>query len=96
MKKIFSNVCLEKGEKNKSKISKAENSLQELVNLVQFANDECDPGMGLELGICMFSFGKIELHKYVKNLMTNGYNLLNRNHYADIIKSHLAQRNRLN
>ena len=31
--------------------------LQELVTNVQFANDEGDPGMGLELGLNAFSFG---------------------------------------
>ena len=31
--------------------------LQELVTNVQFANDEGDPGMGLELGIDAFCFG---------------------------------------
>ena len=31
--------------------------VQELVTNVQFANDEGDPGMGLELGLNAFAFG---------------------------------------
>ena len=31
--------------------------VQELVNFVQFANDEGDPGMGLELGLALFCHG---------------------------------------
>ena len=31
--------------------------VQQLVNFVQFANDEGDPGMGLELGMALFCHG---------------------------------------
>ena len=31
--------------------------LQEIVTFVQFANDECDYGMGLEFGIALFCHG---------------------------------------
>ena len=42
--------------------------LQELVTNVQFANDEGDPGMGLELGLNAFSFGgMIEAGLAIKN-----------------------------
>ena len=34
-----------------------EEALQELITLVQFANDEADYGEGLELGMDLFSFG---------------------------------------
>ena len=36
-------------------------SIEEELSLVQFANDECDFGMGLELGIDLFCHGS----KYV-------------------------------
>ena len=31
--------------------------VQQLVNFVQFANDEGDPGMGLELGLALLCHG---------------------------------------
>uniref|UniRef100_A0A674DJN4 Histone PARylation factor 1 n=1 Tax=Salmo trutta TaxID=8032 RepID=A0A674DJN4_SALTR len=36
---------------------KAFGPLQEIITFVQFANDECDYGMGLELGIDLFCYG---------------------------------------
>ena len=49
---------------------KAMDSLQELVTNVQFANDEGDPGMGLELGIDLLSedqpHGCTVLHNTIK------------------------------
>lgn len=90
---MFTNFCSKGSESNvKAKITKAEDSIQELMTLTQFANDESDYGMGLELGLCMFSYGDCSLHKYIKNLLPISYNLLNRNHYADIIKEHLNHR----
>lgn len=40
--------------------------LQEIMTYVQFANDECDYGMGYELGIDLFCYGsKVRLiHTY--------------------------------
>ena len=43
---------------------------------VQFANDEGDPGMGLELGLNGFLFGGRPLHSTVRHLMTTAYNLV--------------------
>lgn len=31
--------------------------IQEMITFVQFANDECDYGMGYELGIDLFCYG---------------------------------------
>lgn len=45
--------------------------IQEMLTFVQFANDECDYGMGYELGMDLFCYGshvsttKIILHKIV-------------------------------
>ena len=68
--------------------------VQELVNFVQFANDEGDPGMGLELGLALFCHGGQvvfttyatwfeayefqALHPTVKHLLGVAYELLNR------------------
>ena len=60
--------------------------------LVQFANDECDYGEGLELGIDMFCSGHKVLHSQVLNLMPLAYELLNRRPYAKIITAHLKDR----
>ena len=37
--------------------SKAFEPIQEMVTFIQFANDECDYGMGLELGLALFCNG---------------------------------------
>lgn len=36
---------------------KAFGPIQEMITFVQFANDECDYGMGYELGIDLFCYG---------------------------------------
>jgi nitrogen fixation/metabolism regulation signal transduction histidine kinase len=90
---MFNNFCSKGDAPNlKSKKLKAEESIQELMTLTQFANDESDYGMALELGQCMFSFGEQGLHKYIKNLLSISYTLLDRNHYSDIIKAQLSNR----
>ena len=68
--------------------------LQEIVTFVQFANDECDYGMGLELGMDLFCHGHSTYHRIVEHLLPLAYNLLQRESYAKIIKEHLKQRNR--
>lgn len=54
---------------------KAFGPLQEMITFVQFANDECDYGMGYELGIDLFCFGS---HVSVKifNFITSAVCLL--------------------
>merc|ERR1712012_1251472 len=57
LKKIFNSILeTQKGDDQKAK-DEAFDKLQELVTNVQFANDEGDPGMGLELGIDVLMFG---------------------------------------
>ena len=75
-----------------SQRDKANDVLQELVTNVQFANDEGDPGMGLELGIDAFCSGGDRLHKYVEHLMGVAYDLMGRQEYARIIRAHLKRR----
>ena len=89
LKKIFKNV-------NEAKTDEAKNTamdvLQELITNVQFANDEGDPGMGLELGLDAFCFGGDRLHSSVGHLLGVAYELLKRDAFAKILKAHLKRR----
>ncbi|EDV23415.1 UPF0609 protein C4orf27 [Trichoplax sp. H2] len=67
--------------------------LEELITYVQFANDECDYGMGLELGIDLFCRGE-EFNNFALHLLTTAYSLLRRPLYADIISIHMTNRKR--
>ncbi|KAM3831270.1 histone PARylation factor 1 isoform 1-T1 [Vipera latastei] len=66
--------------------------LQEMLTFVQFANDECDYGMGYELGIDLFCYGSHYFHKIISQLLPLAYSLLKRNLFAEIIEAHLANR----
>uniref|UniRef100_A0A8C5MUU2 Histone PARylation factor 1 n=1 Tax=Leptobrachium leishanense TaxID=445787 RepID=A0A8C5MUU2_9ANUR len=66
--------------------------IQEMFTFVQFANDECDYGMGYELGIDLFCYGSHYFHKITGQLLPLAYKLLKRNLFAEIIESHLANR----
>ncbi|KAJ7350224.1 mannoprotein [Desmophyllum pertusum] len=54
LKKILKRITEGKNEQEKEPGSE---DLQEIMTLVQFANDECDYGMGLELGVDLFCYG---------------------------------------
>jgi len=66
--------------------------VQELINFVQFANDEGDPGMGLELGLALLCHGGQVLHPMVKHLLGVAYELLNRDLFGEVVFAHLDQR----
>ncbi|XP_069487507.1 histone PARylation factor 1 isoform X2 [Ambystoma mexicanum] len=66
--------------------------IQEMMTFIQFANDECDYGMGYELGIDLFCYGSHYFHKIVGQLLPLAYNLLKRNLFAEIISAHLSSR----
>ncbi|CAH2300528.1 histone PARylation factor 1 [Pelobates cultripes] len=68
--------------------------IQEMFTFVQFANDECDYGMGYELGIDLFCYGSHYFHKIAGQLLPLAYKLLKRNLFAEIIESHLSNRSR--
>ena len=92
-RKMFSNFCQkEESATSKAKKIKGDESIQEIVTLIQFANDETDYGMALEFGLNMFTFGDLALHKYIKSTLPVCYELLNRNLYAEIIREHLKNR----
>ncbi|XP_037115808.1 histone PARylation factor 1 isoform X1 [Syngnathus acus] len=75
---------------------KAFSPIQQMITYVQFANDECDYGMGYELGVDLFCFGSHYFHKVVKQLLHMAYNLLNRDLFGEILEAHLTSRNRDN
>ena len=66
--------------------------LHEMVTLVQFANDECDFGMGMELGMDLFSSGHELFHKACKNLLSMAYEFLGRNDFGTVLEEHLKDR----
>ncbi|KAH3830073.1 hypothetical protein DPMN_103310 [Dreissena polymorpha] len=66
--------------------------LQELITLIQFANDECDYGEGLELGMDLFCFGGSVFHSTILQLLPLAYMLLNRPEFGKIIEAHLKDR----
>ncbi|XP_035682312.1 histone PARylation factor 1-like isoform X2 [Branchiostoma floridae] len=66
--------------------------LQEIITLVQFANDECDYGMGYELGIDLFCYGSHFFHKVIRNLLPLAYQLLGRDDFGTVIEAHLDDR----
>ncbi|XP_038661729.1 histone PARylation factor 1 isoform X1 [Scyliorhinus canicula] len=66
--------------------------IQEIITYIQFANDECDYGMGYELGIDLFCYGSHYFHKVVQQLLPLAYKLLKRHLFAEIIEIHLSNR----
>ena len=91
LKKILKRITEGKDENEKVQGS---DDLQEIMTLVQFANDECDYGMGLELGLDLFCFGSERFHKVILQLMPLAYRLLGRDEFAEIIEIHLENRTR--
>ncbi|KAL3996413.1 hypothetical protein ACER0C_009069 [Sarotherodon galilaeus] len=71
---------------------KAFGPIQEMITFVQFANDECDYGMGYELGIDLFCYGSHYFHKVIKQLLPMAYSLLKRNLFGEILEAHLSSR----
>lgn len=70
--------------------------IQEMITFVQFANDECDYGMGYELGIDLFCYGSHYFYKVVRQLLPMAYNLLKRDLFGEILEAHLASRSQDN
>lgn len=89
LKKMLKRIVEAESDKERDKNM---DPLMEIIMLVQFANDECDYGEGLELGLCLFSYGGECLHKLILNLLPLAYQLLQRKAFADIIKAHLEER----
>lgn len=68
----------------------AEDDLQHVITCIQFANDECDYGEGLEFGLNLFLFGSAKLHSRVLSLLPLAYQLLHRDLFGRIITDHLS------
>lgn len=66
--------------------------LQEVITLVQFANDECDYRMGLELGLNLFCHGNQYFHSVIEQLLPLAYDLLQREEYSTICQQHMKYR----
>lgn len=64
--------------------------LMELVTFAQIANDECDFGMGLELGQWLFLANHELLDKVAHRLLSMAYSLLRRAEYKKILDLQLA------
>lgn len=89
LKKILAKIVEATDEEARNK---AFDDLQELVTNVQFANDEGDPGMGLELGIDVLMYGGNCLNSTARHLLSVAYDLLNREAFGKIANAHLNRR----
>jgi len=89
IKKILKKIVTAETE---AKRLEQEEDLDEIITNVHFANDECDYGMGLELGVDLFCFGDPLLHDYILSVLPLAYTLLKRPKYASIVKAHLKNR----
>merc|ERR1712043_140390 len=92
LKRILNNIIEAQKKDDEHAKNKAFDALQELVTNVQFANDEGDPGMGLELGIDLLVYGGNCLNSTARHLLTVAYELLNREAFAKITNAHLNRR----
>ncbi|XP_045205412.2 histone PARylation factor 1-like [Mercenaria mercenaria] len=91
LKKMFKKIADSKTDAERDKNFEP---LQELITLIQFANDECDYGEGLELGIDLFCYGGATFHSTIGQLLSLAYMLLNRPEYGQIVEAHLKNRRR--
>lgn len=89
LKKICKAIAEAKSDEERIK---AFGPIQEMITFVQFANDECDYGMGYELGMDLFCYGSHYFHKVIKQLLPMAYNLLKRTLFGEIVEAHLCNR----
>jgi len=83
LKKVLDSVANAETEERREKEMEA---LDSLITYANIANDECDFGGPLELGINMFSYGHAVFHPQIQGLLSSTYSLLNRTEYAKIIE----------
>ena len=89
LRKLIGGIVACKDEDlQKAKMEKVD----EIITYIQFANDECDYGMGLELGIDLWASGGTVFHSRVQQLLSVAYLLLDRPKHAAILAAHLAHR----
>ena len=92
LKKILTKIVDANKGGDEDEKNKAFDVLQELVTNVQFANDEGDPGMGLELGIDVLMHGGDCLNSTARHLLTVSYELIGREAFSKIANAHLNRR----
>ena len=68
------------------KKDQALDQLQQVITAANIANDECDFGTSVELGLDLFAFGGPEFDQYALQLLITGYSLLGRPEFATVAK----------
>ena len=91
LRKLLDNIDSSSDETKKNKLL---DELQEIITFVQFANDECDYGMGYELGMNLFVHGSQSNHGKITCLLPLAYELLGRDLFGEITTMHLENRPR--
>uniref|UniRef100_A0A1B6M6S4 PBZ-type domain-containing protein n=1 Tax=Graphocephala atropunctata TaxID=36148 RepID=A0A1B6M6S4_9HEMI len=89
IKKMLKGLVDSKSEEERAKFWE---QLQPVITFANIANDECDFGTSLELGLDLFTYGSPLLHRSARQLLTTAYNLLGRNQFAQIVEVHLDDR----
>ncbi|KAL0272790.1 UNVERIFIED_CONTAM: hypothetical protein PYX00_005632 [Menopon gallinae] len=89
LKKLCQQIADAKDESERESLME---KLQPLITFANIANDECDFGNSLELGIDLFCMGSPVFHNAAEHLLTTAYSLLNRSEFGEIIKAHLKNR----
>eukprot|EP01006_Ploeotia_vitrea_P039321 TRINITY_DN66334_c6_g1_i1.p1 TRINITY_DN66334_c6_g1~~TRINITY_DN66334_c6_g1_i1.p1 ORF type:complete len:327 (+),score=23.07 TRINITY_DN66334_c6_g1_i1:147-983(+) len=67
---------------------------QTTITFADVANDECDHGHPLEIGLNLYCFDYAELQSTSCRLLATTYPLLNRQLFADIVTAHVKNRKR--
>ncbi|XP_065347625.1 histone PARylation factor 1 [Cloeon dipterum] len=86
LKKLLDKVC---GAETEERRNKEMEALDSLITYANIANDECDFGGPLELGINMFCHGNELFHPQIMGVLVATYQLLGRPQYAEILKAHI-------
>lgn len=73
---------------------KALDQLQQVVTAANIANDECDFGTSVELGLDLFAYGGTEFERTALQLLSTGYSLLGRPEFAKVAQVHISNRRR--
>lgn len=89
LKRILNKVVNSDRQEDKDK---AFDQLQQVITAANIANDECDFGTSVELGLDLFAFGGSELEQSALQLLSTGYSLLGRKEFSKIARVHINHR----
>lgn len=92
LKRLFSSWCDLPSGASPDEDEQHFGPIQRILTTIQFANDECDPGQGLEMGLDLFSFGHEKLKDVVLSVLPLAYKLLDRHLFADMAENHMQNR----